>query len=58
MTESPDGRYIFLFGGSDVNGECCNDVFVLNVDRSEWCAPYEKYHHHHTHVHTFPGSSI
>jgi len=28
MTESPDGRYLFLFGGSDSAGECCNDLYV------------------------------
>jgi len=39
LTESPDGRYLFLFGGADASGECTNDVFVLNVDRSEWSVP-------------------
>jgi hypothetical protein len=32
-------RYLFLFGGSDSAGECCNDLYVLNVDRREWSIP-------------------
>jgi hypothetical protein len=28
ITESADGRYLFLFGGSDSAGECCNDLYV------------------------------
>lgn len=39
MTESPDGRYVFVFGGSDQSGQCTNDVYILNVDRLEWSIP-------------------
>mmetsp|Transcript_10386 Transcript_10386/g.12158 ORF Transcript_10386/g.12158 Transcript_10386/m.12158 type:complete len:712 (+) Transcript_10386:244-2379(+) len=39
VTESPDGRYIFTFGGSDANGVCTNQLHILNVDRLEWSNP-------------------